>query len=724
MPVSHFFDAIVIGDGENVAPDICHIVGELKKQGASRHHILKKLSEIAGIFIPSGDTKYKIGRQIVADLDRAAFPARPVIPYESTQMRVAVEAARGCAHGCRFCQAGYVYRPVRQRSCLHAADIAAQSLKFTGHEEFSFLSLSIGDWSPLETSLLRVHELAGKMQAAVTLPSMRVESMTDGIAAAMGRARSGSFTLAPEAATWRMRRFINKGNTDENLYASVDKIFAGGWHAVKLYFMIGLPNETDEEIDGIVEMANRCLDIGKRYHKRPDVTVSTSVFIPKAHTPFQWDAQISIEEAVRIQAVLKKKLRRPGLYYRWHDARQSFLEGVFARGGDELSCVIEIAHGKGARFDGWDECFDFNLWMDAFREAGISPHEYHKKRPFDFKFPWQELEIGPSIDFLKEERRRSELLIQTPDCTGGDCQGCGLCNFVDIKNRLVVTPKINSRTDSQSAIGANTEPKLTPPSFISDDTSHVATKCQDKEHQGTMERKSTEDAQNCDAPHRYRFQYAKEGLASFLAAVETLDMLRPAFRAAGIPLRYTEGYHPRPKIASGPALGLGLESLAEFLDAEVDSKIDIQKAIDALNERLPSGIKIVGAVEISSSTPSIDDSIESSEYLADLGSARNGLGEYIKNYVSQEIVLFKRLRGKGDVTVNLKDYVANLAVVSDNVVEIRINNTKPGLKPAEIISSIFDIDEQKMRKVTLKKTKVNWKGNKTDPDSLKEFPIS
>lgn len=239
-----------------------------------------------------------------------------------------------------------------------------------------------------------------------------------------------------------------------------------------------------------------------------------------------------------------------------------------------------------------------------------------------------------------------------------------------------------------------------------------------------MERKSTEDAQNCDAPHRYRFQYAKEGLASFLAAVETLDMLRPAFRAAGIPLRYTEGYHPRPKIASGPALGLGLESLAEFLDAEVDSKIDIQKAIDALNERLPSGIKIVGAVEISSSTPSIDDSIESSEYLADLGSARNGLGEYIKNYVSQEIVLFKRLRGKGDVTVNLKDYVANLAVVSDNVVEIRINNTKPGLKPAEIISSIFDIDEQKMRKVTLKKTKVNWKGNKTDPDSLKEFPIS
>ena len=255
----------------------------------------------------------------------------------------------------------------------------------------------------------------------------RVESLSDETLSLLGSARHGSFTLAPEAATERMRRVINKGNTDEDLYASVKKVFAAGWHQVKLYFMIGLPGETPEEIEGIVETANRCLNIGKKYHHRAEVTVSTSTFVPKSHTPLQWAAQISIDETIEKQAYLKKSLRRHGLYYRWHNAQMSFLEGVFSRGDRRLSAVIERAHKLGARFDAWDDKFDLAIWKRSFEEAGIDPIQYLKERDKDEKFPWDHLYTELKREFLWREYEKSTTGELTEDCSSGKCVDCGVC---------------------------------------------------------------------------------------------------------------------------------------------------------------------------------------------------------------------------------------------------------------------------------------------------------
>lgn len=671
MPVAAFFDAIAIGDGEDLSLHIADIVKVFKQKGLSRTDILTELATVPGVFVPSIGEIGSVGRQVVANLDEALFPREPIVPYESTQMRVAVEVARGCARGCRFCQAGYIYRPVRHRSGAEAMDIASRALQFTGHGEFSFLSLSIGDWQPLETVLRGVHAKCGEMQVNASLPSLRAESMTDGIIETLGRARSGSFTLAPEAGTERMRRFINKGNTDDDLYASVEKIFERGWHAIKLYFMIGLPGETDEDVEGIIHIANKCLDIGRRYHKRPDVTVSTSVFIPKAHTPFQWEEQISIEHAMLLQRELKRKLRRPGLYYRWHDAKQSFLEGVFARGGAELADVIQAAHLGGARFDGWDECFDFDIWMKAFADTGIDPKAYLLPRSFDYEFPWEGLGVGPSKDFLIAERKKAEEFKFTPDCTAGECSKCGLCDFIEVKNRI--------QNEDENVVegfeSTNHESRV---------TSHGS--------------------------YKYRFQYEKTGLASYLPAVETLDVLRLAFRAAGLPLRYTEGFHPRPRMASGPALSVGIESDAEFLDVEFTSKPEVKSAIEKIDQHLPDGMRIVEMRELASSDAAIDEAISSSEYVVGLDGAIDSIGGLVDDFLgADDSVMFTRVRGKRSKEVDLRPYVSELAILNDDMIRIGIDNIKPGLKPLEVVGAILNLDEEERRRVRIRKVAVEWK---------------
>ena len=458
MPMAAFFDAIVIGDGEEAIVAIAQAIQEakggtqsskVKGEGSkgtsiSRREMLERLRAIEGVYVPAlpPDAAHPLKLARVRELDEAPFPGRPINAYAATQERVAVEVARGCTRGCRFCQAGYAYRPLRQRSAKTAAALATEGVAATGKEEFSFLSLSIGDWAPLESALGIVHGRCGEMPVNATLPSLRVESLTQPVIDLLGGARSGSFTLAPEAGTERMRAFINKGNADADLFASVEKIFASGWHAIKLYFMLGLPGETAEELDAIVRVANACLEIGRRHHKRPDVTVSTSTFIPKPHTPFQWEAQISIAETERLQGELKRRLRRPGLFYRWHDARMSWLEGVLARGGGELAAAIERAFRLGARFDGWDECFDFGRWQQALAESGIDAEVMLGARPLDAELPWERLGVGPSRAFLLRERQRAMELLATEDCAHGACTACGICDpKTGLTNRLATVPE-------------------------------------------------------------------------------------------------------------------------------------------------------------------------------------------------------------------------------------------------------------------------------------------
>ncbi|MBN1283448.1 MAG: TIGR03960 family B12-binding radical SAM protein [Proteobacteria bacterium] len=688
MPVAPFFDAIVIGDGERAAVEIARAVRELRAERSKvkgsiqdRAGLLEALSAIRGVYVPAihdADGARPPGMARVEDLDAIPFPARQVVAHAATQERAAVEAARGCTRGCRFCQAGYTYRPQRQRSGAAAASIACEAIEAGGKEEFSFLSLSIGDWPPLEGALEAVQRDCA-LSVDATLPSLRVESLTPRVVASMGSARAGSFTLAPEAATERMRRFVNKGNTDDDLYSSVEKVFAGGFSAVKLYFMIGLPGETEAEIEGIERVARRCLAIGRKHHRRPTVTVSTSTFVPKAHTPLQWEGQISIEETERIQRRLKRTLRGPGLEYRWHSARMSFLEGVFSRGGGELADAIEIAMKKGARFDGWDERLDIALWMDAFAEAGIDPNRYLEARPDDCVFPWEGLGAGPSRDFLERERRRAAALFATEDCAGGACSACGIC---DPKRGLVnrITPVTRDSllvTGGQSQISG---PELPVTSHRSPVT-----------------------------VFRYRIRFSKIGRAAFLGHLEALDALRRGFRASRLPLTYSQGFHPRARIAAGPAVPVGVESLVEFADVELAVERDAVEIVKSMKGRLPEGMAVLDAVRIDGSHPSIEESTHRTMYEAATSSLPVGWEAALGLFASDKPLPFSRVRKEISLAVDLREYVDELAVSESGVLRLTLNSRRPALKVSEVLQGVFGIPEDQARRLEVRKVSVDWK---------------
>ena len=694
-PVAPFFDAIVIGDGEEIILKIAEVVGRAKRTAANRRQILNELKEIQGVYVPSLGNCSNVGRAVVADINDVPFPIIPVVPHASTQDRLAIEVARGCARGCRFCQAGYIYRPVRQRGGALASDLAVKGLKIRGDERFSFLSLSIGDWSPLEDALSSVHLGCGGMTVNANLPSLRTEALTGPVIDALGRARFGSFTLAPEAGSERMRRFINKGNTNQDLYTSVQKVFESGWHAIKLYFMLGLPGETEEDLEGIVEIANRCRDIGRQHHRRPEVTVSTSTFVPKAHTPFQWERQISIDEVHARQQYLKKRLRGPGLSYRWHDAGKSFLEGVFSRGGQELAPVIEKAYEKGARFDAWEERFDLSRWLSAFDEVGIDPKEYLNERDRDAAFPWDHLGVGPDRDFLWRERERARELAATPDCTTGPCSHCGICDFQQVKNRLAVP--LQSFPRKRESRGSQGSPA---PRSVSGTSFAGMTKggAQD-------DNKGRSQDQTC----RYRIRYHKKGRAAFLGHQETSGALRRAVRAAGLPLIYSQGFHPRVRISFGPALPVGMESEAEFADVWLYKSVDSKKVVKRLNDHLPEGMRVIAAGPLSKVTPSIEEDIASMTYQIHLQSSAIDIKDGVRRFDAAQRVMFTRVRPEGQQVVDLKEAVGRLAVIGHDVIEVACLNRPPRPRVGELLQGVFGLSQDSARALCVRKTAVEWK---------------
>ncbi len=672
-PMAHFFDAIVIGDGEIAMVEIAKAVRSAKHRGFTRRELVHSLQTIEGVYVPSAtDSCVKVKMARVAELNSSAFPIEPISAYAATQDRIAVEVARGCARGCRFCQAGFIYRPVRQRSGKMAAEIASDGLRMTGRDDFSFLSLSIGDWAPLETALSNTHALCGDLPVNAALPSLRVESLSEPVMAALGKVRSGSFTLAPEAATERMQRFINKGNTDDDLYASVEKVFSMGWQAIKLYFMVGLPNETEEDVTAIAGVAKRCLNIGRKFHKRPSVTVSTSTFVPKPHTPFQWDRQISMDETLARQKLLKKILRGPGLYYRWHSADMSYLEGVLSQGGRELARAIESAYTRGARFDGWDERFDLTIWQKAFSESGIDPDSYLTKKGQEHSFPWDRLGVGPSRAFLWKERDRASEFIQTEDCTKGPCTGCGICApEKGIVNRVANSlPFVSMPADALVAGG------------------------------GSGRGRSCLTAAK---RFRYRIRYSKQGRAAFLGQVETLDALRRGFRASGMPLVYSEGFHPRARIASGPALAVGMESLAEHVDVELTCRVNPDEAVERLKGRLPCGMVAIKAWPLDDKTPSIDDSTEQIVYEIDASCLNKAGKQGLGLIASGKPIIFNRIRKGRAQEVDIRSYVSELALQKQGVLGMALANRKPALKVFEIVQALFDVPEEDARKLQIRK---------------------
>lgn len=448
-PVADFFDMVALGDGEELVPELIECMRAMKRVGASRADILLAASKIKGIYVPSlykpvyRDGSFAgmetapgvppvVNKRIVEDLDAAFYPAQPIVPgIEAVQDRGRVEIFRGCTRGCRFCHAGMVYRPIRERSPEKVAALAKSIFETTGCEEISLLSFNATDYAALDETLEAIDAFASEMRASVSLPSTRLDTFTSGVGKKLRSVRPSGLTFAPEAGSQRLRDVINKQLSEEEIFNALDAAFRQGWTKVKLYFMIGLPGETDEDIDAIAEMVERMQRMARRAKSKrgkSDFTVSVSTFVPKAHTPFQWHGMDGAESLDRKQKKLVHRLRSTRVKLNTHDIETSVLEGVMSRGDRRISRVIETAWKLGCRFDGWTEQFKYDLWKQAFAEAGLDPDAIAMKVfDNDAPLPWEHINCGVTRKFLMLEKLKSERAMTTEWCENGNrCHGCGL----------------------------------------------------------------------------------------------------------------------------------------------------------------------------------------------------------------------------------------------------------------------------------------------------------
>jgi len=454
-PLTDFVDLVMVGDGEEQIVELCEEYEKWKKQGGTREEFLVKMANLEGNYVPRfyedtydengnfaglvrtrDDVPERIRKRCISDLDAADYPDKIIVPFtEIVHDRVMLEVARGCTRGCRFCQAGMLYRPQRERSMPRLLELARQLLGSTGYEEMSLSSLSTGDYSCLPELAKALVEEHGCNKVAISLPSLRIDSVLGDTLEQTQQIRKTGLTFAPEAGTQRLRNVINKGVTEEQLRASVHDAFSKGWSGVKLYTMIGLPTETDEDLEGIPGLAKAVLDeyfaVPKEIRQKGlRVGVSASSFVPKPFTPFQWEPQNTIEELERKQKFLRDRLKLRSVTFNWHEPHLSFLEAAFARGDRRLNKVLLAAYKRGCKFDGWTEEFKFDEWMNAFADAGLTCEMFaHKRYDLNDPLPWDHIDCGVTKEFLKREWLKALKEETSPDCRV-KCHGCGMKQFV------------------------------------------------------------------------------------------------------------------------------------------------------------------------------------------------------------------------------------------------------------------------------------------------------
>ena len=680
-PLADFFDAFVIGDGEEVALEMAEAWLTCQKAGSTATaEILDAWSAITGVYIPArfpvsynpsgfqeaqasldgaNDKPQKVVKAVLADLDRAAFPAAPILPYgKPVHDRLRLEVSRGCTRGCRFCQAGMIYRPVRERSEKTLMDVSRTSLKQTGYEDISLLSLSTGDYSCINSLMAGLMDTFAANHTAISLPSLRAGTLTPELMTLIKRVRKTGFTIAPEAGTQRLRNVINKNITRSEIIETVQNAFGLGWQVIKLYFMIGLPTETDEDLQGIIDLVEDLRKIKGSRGRRGKINVSVTTFIPKPHTPFQWHPQITLTESREKINWLRSRLKKPGVQFKWQSPDVSFLEGLWARGDRRLSQLLLTAYQKGCRFDGWSDRFNFRVWESAFSEAGVdAPFYVNRKRELGEPLPWDHIDMRVTKSFLTEEWEAAHNEQVIPDCRWNPCNDCGVCDFTTIQNRL---------------------------------------------HEGCGNRTVTAAAVENEPGFYKVFQltYTKTNLARYFAHLEMANIMIRALRRANIPVKYSQGFHPMPKISFDDPLPVGIESLNEHVFITVPGHIAPEDILARLAPELPEGIDLHACTLASKKRKHEKDAEETYDIELKEGAFDP---DHLAQFSDLRECLYVRQNRKGrQKSFDLKKVVAHIELKTPKRLAIRIRKQNGvTLRPHEIVNRIFNLsgDELKTARV-------------------------